>query len=124
MNDPIDHSRMEPIDLGEICENVSAISAGFHQNTNYHEIYAQRGEEIGGFPGFWTLCSDAGIAFTAALRSVDATYEQFEWIDAIDRFADRIAHELWQNEPIPDNEWLVSLAAQAIKFEMFNKRNR
>jgi hypothetical protein len=113
-----------PIDLGEICENVAAISADFHTNANYDAIYESRGEEIGGFPGFWTLCSDAGIAFTAAQRHLNASYEQFEWIEAVDRFSDRIAHELWVGDPIPDTEMLVDLATQSIKFEIFNKGNR
>jgi len=111
-------------DIGEIGENIAAISAVFHTNVNYQEIYNMRGEEIGGFPAFWTLCSDAGIAFTAAQRALEATYEMFEWIDAIDRFADRLAHELWMNEPIPDNETLVDLATEAIRFELFNMEQR
>ena len=102
--------------IDRVAEHVSAVSANFHQNTNWHEIYETRKDAIGGFPGFWAFCAEAGIVFThmESLVNDKLNLHGWEWIDAIDQFSDRLSHELWSNEPIPDQQTMREFASAAI----------
>ena len=101
----------------QVSANVAAVSANFHQSALYQEAYKSRGAEVGGFPGFWTLCAEAGVAFTDIMR---LNYVSFngEWLEAIDQFSDRVMHEVWSGETIPDYHMLASFAKNAITTHM------
>ena len=103
---------MDKID--QVSQNVAAVSANFHQSALYQEAYTSRSEEVGGFPGFWILCAEAGVAFTNIATSFAAWGQDFEWLYAIDKFSDRVMHEVWIGDPIPDVQMLEEFANDAI----------
>ncbi|HEY4899761.1 MAG TPA: hypothetical protein VIH91_02965 [Terriglobales bacterium] len=74
-----------------LLHNAVAISALVHRSSDY-AAFCRR---VPGLPGIWSLCIDAAEEFTKQelrIRSqeeTDDTYS-FEWLDAIDKYADAI----------------------------------
>jgi hypothetical protein len=74
-----------------LLHNAVAISALVHRSTDYAAFC----RSVPGLPGIWSLCVDAAQEFTKQelrIRSqeeTDDTYS-FEWLDAIERYADAI----------------------------------
>jgi hypothetical protein len=74
-----------------LLHNGVAISALVHRSPDY----AAFDRRVPGLPGIWSLCVDAAKEFTKQelqIRSqeeIDDTYS-FEWLDAIEKYADAI----------------------------------
>jgi hypothetical protein len=95
-----------------LLENVAAISAEFHLDTEgYRAFYDSNANGLGGFPGIWRLMTDAGIAFT---KAEPADWEGGEatrdYLDAIMLFAERL-----KSNTVPvDHDSLYRLAQECI----------
>jgi len=82
----------KPEDLSRaLLHNAVAISALVHRSSDYASFCRR----VPGLPGIWSLCVDAAQEFTKQelrIRSqeeTDDTYS-FEWLDAIEKYADAI----------------------------------
>ena len=82
---------MKTKELDQLLENVSAISANFHGDTeSYQAFYDAHSDHFSGFPGIWNHCIDLAKAFTKAESELKAIAgENYEWIDAIDEFSEK-----------------------------------
>jgi len=90
---------------------VAAVSAVFHQDSRYQKFYDDYGPLLGGFPGLWGLCRDAGLALDGVLsHHEDSTYD---YIDTVDLFVDLIYNEE-PDEELPDHI-LTELANHAVE---------
>lgn len=78
-----------------LLHNAVAISALIHGSADYSALYMRIGRTVAGFPGIWSLCIGAAEEFTkqelriSSEEEADDTYS-FEWLDAIDKYADAI----------------------------------
>lgn len=64
-------------------ETVSAVSAVFHENTDYYQqFYEKYGPDLSGFPGIWQLCAEAGEVLDEVLcQHPDGSYDYIETVD-------------------------------------------
>jgi hypothetical protein len=102
-------SNPSPIQAHELHkENIAAISAVFHQHTEYDSFYLRVGAQLGGFPGLWRYCVQAADAFLFAEECHFA--EDYEYVKAVDNFVDLIISV----EVLPTRDELRHLAETAI----------
>jgi len=95
-------------------ENVAAISAIVHQNTEaYQEAYEKIADDVGGFVGIRGICAEAAKVFSEE-ESPYTAGEDFYRIEAIEDFADSLLACL-QNGEVPESERLHRRAAGAIE---------
>jgi hypothetical protein len=78
-----------------LLHNAVAISALIHGSSDYSAFYMRVGRTVAGFPGIWSLCIEAAEEFTKQELRISAEGEandtySFEWLDAIDKYADAI----------------------------------
>jgi hypothetical protein len=77
--------------LAKLKEDIAAISAEFHSDQRaYRKFYNNHADGLSGFPGIWNYVVGAAEEFHYIEMR---TRQEFEWVDAVLDFADRLLSE-------------------------------
>ena len=92
-------------------ETIAAVTATFYEDSaRYAKFYERYRDELGGFPGFWTLCGVAGLAFSKAEGQLRPDWDG-EFIGAVDAYVTSI----YEAGPHLSDESFLEMAKQAIR---------
>ena len=98
-----------------LAENIAAVACAIGQN--WEDIYSKNKDYIGGYPGIWSYAAAAGIAFDDVEASFrldgNAINPSYEWIDAVNRYADIVVEALKQGDTGTD---LCAVARECLEF--------
>jgi hypothetical protein len=103
---------MDPVKLSE---NAAAIAASVHQHPDYQAAYEQAKDAVCGFPGIWKACARLGVLVTKTEEKGILRFDESapEWVEFIDRLADKLVGYLKTEGRDPGEIELTELVAQA-----------
>lgn len=98
-----------------LLESVAAISAEFHKDERFDDVYQEHGRSVGGFPGFYELVIDAAIALEKAVKKEKAEWgDQYDWPLSTEAMSDNIYSFISDEKSIPGLEELAEIAKMSL----------
>ena len=102
----------------KLSENAAAISAEFHKQEAYQDLYMSCGEAVGGFPGFWQLCASLARVVTEWEEIGGLNFDEGnpEWVAFVDEVVGLLVHHLRNQGRAPmELEWQTMVGEAAVR---------